>query len=86
MRLCSWWIVLQKMGIDTGVLLKEELKEMLVKFIAVDNKKQIDGNYAYIDDIYKVIRAGGLIKNLNIDPDAAAFGVGAVREVDDDGN
>lgn len=58
---------------------------MLVKFIAVDNKKQIDDNYAYIDDIYKVIRAGGLIKNLNIDP-AAAFGVGAVREVDDDGN
>ncbi len=59
---------------------------MLVKFIAVDNKKQIDDNYAYIDDIYKVIRADGLIKNLNIDPDAAAFGVEAVREVDDDGN
>ena len=58
---------------------------MLVKFIAVDNKEQIDDNYAYIDDIYKAIRAGGLIKSLNIDPDAAAFGVGAVREVDDDG-
>ena len=74
------------MGIDTGILLKKELKKMLVKFIAVDNKKQIDDNYAYIDDIYKVIRADGLIKNLNIDPDAAAFGVEAVREVDDDGN
>lgn len=74
------------MGIATGILLKKELNGMLVKFIAVDNKKQIDDNYAYIDDIYKVIRAGGLIKNLNIDPDAAAFGVGAVREVDDDGN
>lgn len=59
---------------------------MLVKFIAVDNKVQIDNNYAYIDDIYKAIRAGGLIKNINIDPDVAAFGVGAVREVDDDGN
>lgn len=59
---------------------------MLVKFIAVDNKKLIDDNYTYIDDIYKVIRTGGLIKNLNIDPDAAAFGVGAVREVDEDGN
>lgn len=58
------------MGIDTGVLLKKELKNMLVKFIAVDNKKQIDDNYAYIDDIYKAIRAGGLIKNLNIDPAA----------------
>lgn len=53
---------------------------MLVKFIAVDNKKQIDDNYAYINDIYKAIRAGGLIKNLNIAPDAAAFGVGAVLE------
>lgn len=59
---------------------------MLVKFIAVDNKKLIDDNYTYIDDIYKAIRTGGLIKNLNIDPDAAAFGVGAVREVNEDGN
>lgn len=59
---------------------------MLVKFIAVDNKEPINDNYAYINDIYKVLRAGGLIKSLNIDPDAVAFGGGAVREVDDDGN
>lgn len=62
------------MGIDTGVLFKNELKKMLVKFIAVDNKKLIDDNYAYTDDIYRAIRKDGLIKNLNIDPDAAAFG------------
>lgn len=66
--------------------MRKESKEMLVKFIAVDNKEQIDDNYAYIDDIYKAIRAGGLIKSLNIDPDAVTFGVGAVREVDDEGN
>lgn len=59
---------------------------MLVKFIAVDNKEPINDNYAYINDIYKVLRAGGLIKSLNIDPDAVAFGAGAVREADDDGN
>ena len=66
--------------------IRKELKEMLVKFIAVDNKEQIDNNYAYINEIYKNIRAGGLIKRLNIDPDAASFGAGAVREVDEEGN
>lgn len=66
--------------------MRKEAKRMLVKFIAVDNKKQIDDHYAYIDDIYKAIRTGGLIKSLNIDPDAANYGVGAVREIDDDGN
>ncbi len=59
---------------------------MLVKFIAIDNKEQIDNNYAYIDYIYKNIRTGGLIKRLNIDPDAASYGVGAVRAIDDDEN
>lgn len=59
---------------------------MLVKFIAVDSKEQIDDNYDYINEIYKSINLGGLIKSLNINPDAAAFGVGAVREIDDEGN
>ena len=59
---------------------------MLVQFIAVDSKKQIDDNYDYISEIYKSINSGGLIKSLNINPDAANFGVGAVREIDDEGN
>lgn len=59
---------------------------MLVKFIAVDNKEQIDDNYDYINKIYKSIDSERLIKNLEIDPDAAAFGVGAIREIDDEGN
>ncbi len=60
--------------------------ELLVKFIAVDNKEPIEDSYAYINDIYKVINAGGLIKSLNIQPDAAAYGVGAITELDEDGN
>lgn len=60
--------------------------EMLVKFIAVDDEKQIDDKAAYINDIYKAINSGGLIRSVNIDPDAVDFGVGAIRELDDDGN
>ena len=59
---------------------------MLVKFIAVDNKVQIDDNYDYINKIYRSIDLGGLIKSLEIDSDAAAFGAGAIREVDDEGS
>ena len=60
--------------------------ELLVKFIAVDNREQIDSNYDYVNYIYKEINAGGLIKSLNIQPDAAAFGVGGIIELDEDGN
>jgi len=59
---------------------------VLVKFIAVNSREQIDDNYGYINEIYKSINAGGLIKSLNINPDEAAFGVGALREIDDEGN
>lgn len=60
--------------------------EMLVKFIAVNNKNQIDDNGGYVYEIYKAINSGGLIKSLNINPDAAAFGIGAIKELDDEGN
>ena len=63
--------------------MKKEKRKLLVKFIAVDNKEQIDDNYDYINKIYKSIDSERLIKNLEIDPDAAAFGVGAIREIDD---
>ena len=58
---------------------------MLVKFIAVDNKVQIDNNYDYINKIYRSIDSEGLIKSLEIDPDAAPFGAGAIKELDDEG-
>ena len=59
---------------------------MLVKFIAVDNKVQIDNNYDYINKIYRSIDSEGLIKSLEIDPDAAPFGAGAIKELDDEGS
>ena len=60
--------------------------ELLVKFIAVDNREQIDDNYSYVYEIYKSVNGAGLIKSLNIDPDAAAYGAGAIRELDEEGN
>ena len=66
--------------------MKREKIKLLVKFIAVDNKVQIDDNYDYINKIYRSIDLGGLIKSLEIDSDAAAFGAGAIREVDDEGS
>lgn len=59
---------------------------MLVKFIAVNNKVQIDDNEGYIYEIYKAINSSGLIKSVNIDPDAASFGAGPIRELDDEGS
>lgn len=66
--------------------MRTEMQKMLVKFIAVDNKRQIDDNYAYVNAIYEAINLGGLIKSININPDAASFGCGAIREIDDEGN
>ena len=65
--------------------MKKEKIKLLVKFIAVDNKVQIDNNYDYINKIYRSIDSEGLIKSLEIDPDAAPFGAGAIKELDDEG-
>lgn len=62
------------------------MQEMLVKFIVVDNKRQIADNYEYINAIYTKINLGGLIKSVNIDPEADAFGCGPIIELDDEGN
>lgn len=66
--------------------MKKEKIKLLVKFIAVDNKVQIDNNYDYINKIYRSIDSEGLIKSLEIDPDAAPFGAGAIKELDDEGS
>ena len=60
--------------------------ELLVKFIAADNVKEIADNAQYIEEIFEKICSDGLIKNLMMSPDELKLGVSAVREVDDEGN
>ena len=53
--------------------MKKEKIKLLVKFIAVDNKVQIDNNYDYINKIYISIDSEWLKKNLEIDPDREVY-------------
>lgn len=67
--------------------LKGEIKmKILVKFIAVDNKKEITDNATYIFNIYKALNSIGLIKSLSMTPDEVAFGAGPIRNLDDESN
>lgn len=58
--------------------------DVLVKFIAVDNTTTIGDNYNYIHNVYKVLNAYGLIKNLILTPDEVSFGAGPIRSLDDE--
>lgn len=60
--------------------------ELLVKFIAAENKVAIADNGAYIQEIVKKLIASGLIKSIMVNPSELEFGADIVREIDEEGN
>lgn len=60
--------------------------KILVKFIAVDNNKEIASNKAYIYDIYNALIPTKLIKSLSMLPEEISFGGEPIRNVDSEGN
>lgn len=59
---------------------------VFVKFIAVENKKEIGDNEAYINTIYNNLFSAGLVNSLLVAPICGKTSISPVVEIDEEGN
>lgn len=58
---------------------------LLVKFIAAENKKEIE-HEQYVAHIFEDLCESGLIENIMLTPSEMKYGEGAVKQLDEEGN